>query len=170
MFLRLLQGRPILVPHAGLVVGSYGHVDDLCEAMITMACSPASAGEVFNVSGESLDVNRYVSVLAEVVGVQPDVVYVPDALLPALDAVGVPPAFGHLFERRHHAMVSTEKARRLLGVGPRYDVTSGHAVTYDWMCARGHDRLTRPLVDPVWKATWDFDHEAAIADRIRSGG
>ena len=37
MFLRLLQRRPILVPHEGLVVGSYGHVDDLCEAMITMA-------------------------------------------------------------------------------------------------------------------------------------
>ena len=34
MFLRLLQRRPILVPHGGLVVGSYGHVDDLCEAMI----------------------------------------------------------------------------------------------------------------------------------------
>ena len=36
MFLRLLQHRPILVPHGGLVVGSYGHVDDLCEAMVAM--------------------------------------------------------------------------------------------------------------------------------------
>ena len=33
MFLRLLGRRPIIVPHGGLVVGSYGHVDDLCEAM-----------------------------------------------------------------------------------------------------------------------------------------
>ena len=31
MFLRLLHGRPVLVPHGGLVAGSYGHVDDLCE-------------------------------------------------------------------------------------------------------------------------------------------
>ena len=40
MFLRLLQRRPILVPHGGLVVGSYGHVDDLCDAMITIARAP----------------------------------------------------------------------------------------------------------------------------------
>src|SRR5438046_2147658 len=31
MFLRLLQRRPILVPHDGLVVNSYGHVDDLVD-------------------------------------------------------------------------------------------------------------------------------------------
>ena len=29
MFLRLLRGLPIIVPHEGLVTGSYGHVDDL---------------------------------------------------------------------------------------------------------------------------------------------
>ena len=27
---------------------------------------------------------------------------------------------------------------------------------------------SEPLVDPVWKATWDFEHEAAIAGRIRA--
>ena len=43
MFLRLLQHRPILVPHGGLVVGSYGHVDDLCSSMIAMAASPVVA-------------------------------------------------------------------------------------------------------------------------------
>ena len=64
MFLRLLQQRPILVPHGGLVVGSYGHVDDLCAAMIAMATTPAAAGEVFNVSTDSVDVNRYIAVLA----------------------------------------------------------------------------------------------------------
>ena len=58
----------------GLVVGSYGHVDDLCAAMITMASAPDAAGEVFNVSGDSVDVNRYIAVLAEVVGAEPDVV------------------------------------------------------------------------------------------------
>src|SRR4029077_11011583 len=84
MFLRLLQGRPILVPHGGLVVGSYGHVDDLCEAMITMATTPGARGEVFNISGESVDVNRYIAVLAEVVGADPDVVHVPDSMLAEL--------------------------------------------------------------------------------------
>jgi nucleoside-diphosphate-sugar epimerase len=170
MFLRLLQRRPILVPHGGLVVGSYGHVDDLCEAMITMACSPVAAGEVFNVSGESVDVNRYVAMLAGVVGAEPDIVHVPDELLPELEAAGAPPAFGHLFKIRHHAMLSTAKVQARLGVAPRFDLVIGHAVTYDWFRAQAYEQLSRPLVDPVWKATWDFEHEAAIADRIRSRG
>jgi len=170
MFLRLLQRRPILVPHGGLVVGSYGHVDDLCAAMIAMASAPVAHGEVFNVSGESVDVNRYVSVLADVVGAEPDVVLVPDELLPELSAAGAPPAYGHLFKVRHHATLSTAKAQQLLNVVPRYDLRSGHVHTYEWFRAEGFEQLARPLADPLWKATWDFEHEAAIAGRIRARG
>jgi nucleoside-diphosphate-sugar epimerase len=170
MFLRLVQRRPILVPHGGLVVGSYGHVDDLCAAMVTMASAPAARGEVFNVSGESVDVNRYIAVMAEVAGAEADIVYVPDELSPELGAAGTSPAFGHLFELRHHAMLSTAKAHALLDVTPRYDLRGGHAHTYEWFQAQGYEQLTRPLTDPVWKATWDFEHEAAIAGRIRSRG
>jgi nucleoside-diphosphate-sugar epimerase len=170
MFLRLMRGLPVLAPHGGLVIGSYGHVDDLCEAMITIATRPEPAGEVFNVSGESVDVNRYIAVLADVVGATPDVVYVPDEMLPELTAPGAPPAFGHLFKRRHHAMLSTAKARRLLGIEPRYDLRSGHADTFQWFLAQGYDRLDGPLVDPVWKASWDFTAEASIAARISGDG
>ncbi len=170
MFLRLLQHRPILVPHGGLVVGSYGHVDDLCAAMIVMASAPAARGEVFNVSGESVDVNRYISVLGDVVGAEPDVVFVPDELLPELSAAGAPPAYGHLFKVRHHAMLSTAKARQVLDVVPRFDLCSGHAQTYEWFRAEGLKGIVQPLADPLWKATWDFGHEAAIAGRIRARG
>jgi nucleoside-diphosphate-sugar epimerase len=169
MFLRLLQRRPILVPHGGLVVGSYGHVDDLCEAMITIARHPAASGEVFNISGDGLDVNRYIEVLAAVVGTEPDIVSVPDDLLPELLAPGAPTLFGHLFKVRHHAIVSTEKARHLVGYTCRYDVRRGHEHTFEWFRAQGFDRLDGPLVDPVWKASWDFDAEAAVAARIRHG-
>ena len=167
MFLRLLRRRPILVPHGGLVVGSYGHVDDLCEAMITIAGHPAARGEVFNISADSLDVNRYVSVLADIVGIEPDVVRVPDDLLPELNAPGAPPVYGHLFKVRHHAALSTEKARRLVGYTYRFDLRSGHEQTYDWFRRQGWERLDGPLVDPVWRASWDFDAEAAVAERIR---
>ena len=167
MFLRLLQRRPVLVPHGGLVVGTYGHVDDLCATMIAMAASPAAAGEVFNVSTDSVDVNRYISVLADVVGADADVVYVPDDLLPELTAPGAKPAFGHLFKVRHHAALSVDKARRLLGVVPQYDLISGHADTYRWFCEQGLDRVDAALVDPLWKASWDFDTEASVAERIR---
>src|SRR6266508_1233673 len=79
MFLRLLGHRPIVVPHGGLVVGSYGHVGDL----------PGSV-------------------------------------------------FGHLFGMRHHAMLSIEKAKQLLGFTFRYDLRSGHQDTYEWFQRQGY--------------------------------
>ena len=169
MFLRLLQRRPILVPHGGLVVGSYGHVDDLCDAMVRIAREPKAAGEVFNVTTDAVDVNRYIATLADVVGVEPVVVPVPDALLPEVTAPGAPPVFGHLFKVRHHASLSTAKVARIVGDAPRYDLRAGHEHTYEWFRSQGWDRLDGPLVDPVWKASWDFDAEAALAERLGHG-
>jgi nucleoside-diphosphate-sugar epimerase len=165
MFLRLLRELPILVPHGGLVVGSYGHVDDLCDAILVAAEHPAAPGEVFNITGQSCDVHRYIATLAEVVGAEPRVVHVPDT---ALDGVARPP-FGHLLGRRHHAMLGTGKAERVLGVRPRYDLLTGHRQTYDWFRAQGWASLDHPLVDPVWRASWDFTAEAELAEAVRRG-
>jgi nucleoside-diphosphate-sugar epimerase len=163
LFLRVQQHRPILVPHSGLVSGSYGHVDDLCAVLVTMAAHPAAPGQVFNVSGEGVTVERYVHTLAEIVGTEPDIVYVPDAVLDHLTT----PVFGHLFGRRHHAVLDCSKARRLLGALPSYDLRSGHEHTFEWFKAQGWEGRTEPLVDPVWRATWDFDAEAKLAATLR---
>jgi nucleoside-diphosphate-sugar epimerase len=163
MFLRLEQGRPILLPHSGLVSASYGHVDDLCEALVTMATHPGAAGELFNITGEGVTSRRYVTTLAEVVGAEPDVVEVPDAVTATLAA----PCFGHLFGIRHHAVLSTEKAAGVLGFAPRYGLRDGHEHTYHWFQRQGWSGRTEPLVDLVWKATWDFDAEAAAAKDLR---
>ena len=125
MFLRLLQSRPILLPHGGLVATSYGHVDDLCELMVAMAGQPAARGEIFNVTAEGLTSSRYVTTLAEIVGAEPDIVLVPDDVLPSITR----PVFGHLFGVRHHAIASIEKASACSASGrattsrrPRRDV------------------------------------------------
>ena len=49
------------------------------------------------------------------------------------------------------------------------DAHSGHRHTYDWFCQQGWDRLDGSLVDPMWKASWDFEAEAAFAESIRRG-
>jgi nucleoside-diphosphate-sugar epimerase len=165
MFLRLLEHRPIVVPHGGLVVASYGHVDDLCEAMVDLVGAGAALGQVFNITRDHVSVNHYIAVLADVVGEKPDVVYLPDALLPEVGRT----VFGHLFGARHHAMASIEKAERLLGFEPRYDLKAGHEHTYEWFRSRGFADVDSPMIDPMWKASWDFDAEAAIAERIRGG-
>ena len=165
MFLRLLGHRPILVPHGGLVVGSYGHVDDLCEAMVKMVANPAAIGQVFNITGESVTVNRYIAVLADIVGESPDVVKLPDSMLADLPG----PVFGHLFGVRHHAMMSIEKAQRLLGLRNRFDLRSGHADAYEWFRRKGYADVEGPMIDPMWRASWDFETEAAVARSVRSG-
>ncbi len=162
MWLRLLERRPIFLPHSGLVTGSYGHVDDLCEAMLTLSGAPEAIGEIFNVSGEAVTTSRYVEVLASIVGVEPVTVPISDADLERLDK----PPFGHLFGRAHHAVLSSDKARRLAGVVPVRDLRSGHEETYEWFRSKGWDRLDGPLSDPVWRASWDFDWEEDVAKRI----
>ena len=128
-----------------------------------MVGNPAAVGEVFNITGESVSVNRYIEVLADVVEEKPDVVYVPDSMLGTLPS----PVFSHLFGVRHHAMASIEKAQRLLGFTCRYDLRSGHQHTYEWFNGKGYANLDGPMVDPMWKASWDFDAEAAVAEQVR---
>lgn len=163
MFLRLIQGRPILLPHSGLVTASYGHVDDLCDLMMAMIGVEAAVGEVFNVTAEAVTTRRYVDVLASIVGVAPDIVDVPGARLGDLP----PGIHGHLFGARHHAVLSIDKARQVLGFAPRFDIRLGHEDTYRWFRDQGWHELDRPLSDPVWRASWDFEAEAAAAAMLR---
>ena len=164
LFIRLVQRRPILVPHGGLVAASYGHVDDLCETMIQIVGCEAARGEIFNVTAQGVTVQRYVETLAEVVGTEPIVVEVPDHMLANIAT----PVFGHLFGAAHHAVLATDKAHRLLGDAPRFDLRSGHEDTYAWFLQQGWANQVEPLVDPMWRATWNFEAEADIAARVAS--
>ena len=60
MWLRLLRGLPILVPHQGLIVCSYGHVDDLVRFQIEITGREESFGEAFNLTNEAISVSYYV--------------------------------------------------------------------------------------------------------------
>jgi nucleoside-diphosphate-sugar epimerase len=163
MFLRLVQRRPILLPHGGLVTGSYGHVDDLCRMMTDLVGVPAARGQVFNATAEAVTTMHYVETLAEIVGVEPDIVMVPDDR-PVDFPNGV---YGHLFGSRHHAVLSMEKARHLLGFEPELGFEDGHRDTYAWFKAQGWDRLDGPLSDPVWRSSWDFEAESQAAKMLR---
>jgi nucleoside-diphosphate-sugar epimerase len=156
MFLRLRRGLPVLLPHGGLVTGNYGHVDDLCALLIAMAQSPRTvAGEVVNATGQAITTAGYVRALAEIVGAEPDIHLLPDQMLGQVPG----PLFGHLFGVRHHAVLSTDKARRL-GLPAERGFVEGHRQTYEWFLssplADGPDSMS----DPVWGAGYDFAAEA----------
>lgn len=165
MFMRLRQGRPILVPHGGMVAASYGHIDDLCRAMTALVGNESASGEVFNVTAEAVTVNRYIEVLGDIVGAEPDVVFLPDDVRAAITT----PVYGHLFGARHHAVLSIDKIDRLVGIRPEWDFRAGHEQTYEWFLEQGWGQLSgdEPLRDLVWRASWDFSAEADLARTLR---
>ena len=163
MFRRLLERRPVLLPYHGLVIGSYGHVDDLCHALLIMATHPSAIGEVFNVTTSAVTSAAYVATLAEVVGVEPDVVLLPDDLAQTASR----PLFSRLFTPAHHGMLDPGKITRVLGLSPTYDLRAGHAQTLEWFCRSGAAVMNQALSDPLWGRTFDFAYEAEVAALAR---
>jgi nucleoside-diphosphate-sugar epimerase len=164
MFLRLRRGLPILLPDEGLVTTSYGHVDDLCELLVAMAANPATHGEVVNATGQAITSAGYVDVLANIVGVQPQIHLIPEHLAGRLEA-GL---YGHLFKPRHHGILSTEKARVRLGLPEERGFIVGHRDTYEWFCASPHVDAPDILSDPVWGSGFDFAAEARAVEFLSS--
>ena len=161
MFLRLRRGLLILVPHGGLVTGSYGHVDDLCANLLEMAQLPAARGLVVNTTGQGCSSSEYVAQLAQIVGVEPRIVLVPDG-------VNTPgPLYGHLFKERHHGILSLERANSL-GLTRERGFRVGHEQAYEWFCASPLVDAPDAMADPMWGAGYDFALEAAAAERLRA--
>ena len=155
MFLRLRRGLPVLLPHSGLVTGNYGHVDDLCALLVAMARSPRAAGEVVNATGQAITTAGYVHALAGITGTEPRIRLLPDEVLGKVPG----PLFGHLFAARHHAVLSTEKARAL-GLPAGRGLVEGHKQTYEWFLSSPLADAPDAMSDPVWGAGYDFAAEA----------
>lgn len=85
MFARLAQGRPVLVPGDGTTLLQVGHVDDQARALETMMGREVTFGRRYNLTGRQA-VSRlgYVQTLAEIVGVEPDIVAIPAATMDAI--------------------------------------------------------------------------------------
>jgi nucleoside-diphosphate-sugar epimerase len=162
MFIRLRKHLPILVPHGGLVTGSFGHVDDFVETLTVMATHDAAPGEIFNVTGSGVTAKAYVATLAEIVGAEPLAVPVPDELLPELDK----PAFCRLFRERHHGVLSTQKLQEVLNVPPERGFRTGHEQTYEWFLQSPFASESTNLSDPLWGKGFDLDYEAEVAKRL----
>ena len=167
MFLRLKQGRAALVPHDGLVFFPYGHVQDLVRAMVLAAASSAAVGEIFNITADAVTATHYIETIGRIVGVEAEIVAVPDEVVAELKG---PLPFNHRFQKRLNAVVSSDKARRLLGFEPEFDFEAGHRHTYEWFIAQGLDSLAKPMNDPTWNISWDFEREAQLIARLRSDG
>jgi nucleoside-diphosphate-sugar epimerase len=165
MFLRLRRGLPILLPHQGLVLNSFGHVDELAAALLVMATHPDAPGEVFNISGVGVTAGQYVQTLAEIAGAVPDVRMVPDQIIEKLDR----PAYCRLFTARHHSLIDMSKARSVLGLPPERPFREGHRETYEWFRSSPLADAQANLDDPLWGKGFDLTYEAEVARQLDGG-
>lgn len=82
MFSRLRQGRPVLIPGDGTMLGQVGHVDDEAKALRMMMGNPNTFGKRYNVTGKDCySAEGYVDTFASVVGVTAEKVFIPAPLM-----------------------------------------------------------------------------------------
>ena len=131
-FLRLQQGRKIIVPGNGSVLLQSGHVDDLARAFAAVLGKREAIGQAYNVTAEkAVTALGYVNVLAHIVGREPDTLFVDLERMRTLKTPAWPYAW------RESQIFTIEKAKRDLGWGPGFDFETGHRQTYDWFQREG---------------------------------
>ncbi len=149
-FARLSQGREIIVPGDGLNLIHLVHVDDLAEAFLAAADRDGVVGEAYTIASPDLITTAgYVHIIADVMGVNADIVNVEPAKYEALGQEFYP------YEWKASQYYSTDKAHRDLGWTPRYHMRDGLEMTYRWWVESGLD-----------KEPWDFSAEDAALSKL----
>src|SRR2546428_2264572 len=125
VFDRLVRGRPVLLPGAGGWLRQFGHVEDLADALAAMLGVAAAFGHAYNVTGEeAITQVGFVELIADVVKRPPTLAHVDTP------PGGTPVPFGQNLVYDCHAVYTTTKVRRELGIRPRYTLAAGVAPNF----------------------------------------
>jgi nucleoside-diphosphate-sugar epimerase len=159
MFIRLLQGRKVLIPGDGRTLGQVGHVDDQARALRMMMGQSVTFGKRYNVTGSQAYTNEgYVDVFANVVGVDVDKVFIPTDVMNGLWDGTIDLAGGRMQSRIE--IRSTETGRRNEpNARQRYQLATiiqrlaPHLHRWDRSVVFGIDRLRR---DIGWEPEYTF--------------
>ena len=111
-FLRLEDGRPLILPDSGLNVFTHIYQGDAVRTVAANLLNTAAIGQAYNLAqAEIMTLRAFVLAAARIMGREPELVDIPWAVLKASE-LGT--SFSPLFTRRPFVLV-TEKARRDLG-------------------------------------------------------
>ena len=161
MFVRLLQGRKILVPGRGTTLSQVGHVDDEARAMRMMALNPRTYGEIYNVTGKDYFSDEgYVDTCARAVGVDADKLFVPAEVMDSISPDMRRPLIQRLAPYIHRwddaTPIQEEKLKDHVGYEPFYTFESAVEQTYEWFMSQGLDK----------QREYDFSEEDALIARL----
>jgi nucleoside-diphosphate-sugar epimerase len=115
--LNALTGNPIEVHGDGSQIRSWCYIEDFCDALIEMIARPEAVGEDFNIGNpmNTLSIYQLAQKVLELTGAKVPIIFA-ETEFPDI-GIRVP---------------SLEKAGRLLGFQPRYDLNRGLELTIDW--------------------------------------
>ncbi|MEO0031521.1 MAG: dTDP-glucose 4,6-dehydratase [Pseudomonadota bacterium] len=138
-FRRLELGRPLLLAGKTEAMVHFVHTRDVARALVAVLGKPAAVGQVYNVAGKQFcSIVNYMRLMAEAVGVTPQIVMMPDDLPAHMRSPLV-----HWLEASRGSMVfSIDKIRRDLGWEPRFSLAEGLADSWDWFRTGGRERYT----------------------------
>jgi UDP-glucose 4-epimerase len=104
-----LTGASLVVHGDGTQTRDFVYLDDVVEALVTAAVSPAARGAIINIgSGEETSIHRLIATLGQVAQRQPEVIYNP------LESGGIA-----------RLVADLTRARQLLGYQPRVRLGEG---------------------------------------------
>lgn len=126
-FVRLLQGRAILLPDNGTTLLHFTYVDDLVRAYLSLIGHEATLGQAFNIVGsQAITSEGYIDTIAELSGVSAEKVYLDSQAMENLERPVFP------FPRTGNSFYGIYKAKESFGFWPAYSVNEGLRQTYDW--------------------------------------
>ncbi|MEY2470941.1 MAG: hypothetical protein QOK28_270 [Actinomycetota bacterium] len=137
-FKRLEEGRPLMIPADGFPFVHLVHVQDVARLMVSIAGNPRAVGKAYNVAGgEYTSVLGCIRLMAEAVGVEPNIVHVPLEIARRLN-----PPLIHWGEGILGGTVySIERALTDLDWAPSYTLAEAYADSYAWFDREGRDKF-----------------------------
>ncbi len=160
LFIRLLRGRPILLPGDGNSFLHLGHVDDVAAVHVAVLSSPRALGEAFHI-GDRYAVTQkgLVEMVARIAGKEPNIVHIPVDVAKAVDQQVFPFARRPDGIWRWSAIYSIQKCLdHLDGWKPKYDTESGLRQYFQWIQENKLDQTKG-----------DFTYEDEILRRLNQG-
>ena len=149
MFRRLLEKRPILIPGDGTTLSHLSYVFDQATAAIRMMLNPRTFGQAYNMAGrEYYSDNSYVDVLADIVGVSPEKVYMPPELTDEVyQTIPYQIMQRHgvgLVDWRESSVFSTRKLEEHVGYVQEHSFKAGMEETFEWYKRERLDERVSP--------------------------
>jgi len=110
-FLRILDGKPLILPDGGLNVSTHIYQDDIARTISSNLLNPSSFGQAFNLAqAEILTLRTFVLKSSEIMNRKVDIVEIPSAVL---EKAGLGTSFSP-FSMRRPFILDTQKAVREL--------------------------------------------------------